>query len=247
MQVIGIITYIIIINQPGIEPGDVNLVLNQKEHPVFTRKGADLLCKVKITLSEALCGFDRIIVKHMDGRGIHVKHPAGQVIKPGMVKRVPNEGMPIYKRSDDHGDLYVQFEIEFPDNNFAALDQIKSLQNILPKPKPNNEPTPEIVDECGLIPGDLESFGATAQSKNIYDEDDDSEEEGGGINCTQQQTLECIVIWFTTIKYIHENIHGSTIRLHLKKEFSFKILVRFKPIVVCFIVDSVEANCKRGP
>lgn len=56
-----------------------------------------------------------------------------------------------------------------------------------------------------------------------------------------------LLFGFTTIKYIHENLHGSTIRLHLKKEFSFKILVMFKPIVVCFIVDSVEANCKRGP
>ncbi|KAF7728277.1 hypothetical protein EC973_006451 [Apophysomyces ossiformis] len=173
--------------EPGIEPGDVNLVLNQKEHSVFTREGADLLCKIKITLTEALCGFEKIILTHLDGRGIHVSHPAGQVIKPGMVKRIPHEGMPIYRRSDDRGDLYVEFDVEFPNDMFATAAQIASLESILPgrpAPSPGNH---EIVDECALIPGDMDAFGSTGRSRNAYEEDDDdSDEDHGGIQCAQQ-------------------------------------------------------------
>ncbi|KAI8388388.1 uncharacterized protein BYT42DRAFT_559912 [Radiomyces spectabilis] len=173
--------------EPGVEPGDVVLVLNQKDHPVFKREGADLLCHVTISLTEALCGFDKIIVTHLDGRGIHVKHPAGQVIKPGMVKRIPNEGMPIFKRSDDKGDLFVQFDVEFPDNMFASVDKIKSLEAILPARKTDSKPTPEIVDECALIEGDMDNFGASGQSRQAYEEDNYSDDEGqGGINCAQQ-------------------------------------------------------------
>ncbi|KAI9488810.1 DnaJ C terminal domain-containing protein [Zychaea mexicana] len=176
--------------EPGVEPGDVNLVLQQKEHNVFERRGDDLLCHIKISLSEALCGFNRVVVKHLDGRGIQVQHPAGQVIKPGMVKRVPNEGMPIYRRSDNHGDLYIQFDVEFPQDYFATPDNVAAMANILPKPKPNavSSASYDIVDECALISGDLESFGASGQSRNAYDEDDSDDEGrgGSGMNCAQQ-------------------------------------------------------------
>ncbi|KAG0165192.1 DnaJ sub A member 2 [Apophysomyces sp. BC1034] len=172
--------------EPGIEPGDVNLVLNQKEHSLFTREGADLLCKIKISLTEALCGFEKIILTHLDGRGIHVSHPAGQVIKPGMVKRIPHEGMPIYKRSDNRGDLYVEFDVEFPNDMFATPAQITNLESILPTRPVPKRTKHEIVDECSLVPGDMDSFGATGRSRNAYDEDDDSDEDQGGVQCAQQ-------------------------------------------------------------
>jgi DnaJ-class molecular chaperone len=43
--------------EPGIEPGDVVLVLQEKPHAVFKRRGKDLFMKMKISLVEALCGF----------------------------------------------------------------------------------------------------------------------------------------------------------------------------------------------
>ncbi|ORE12724.1 hypothetical protein BCV71DRAFT_190558 [Rhizopus microsporus] len=173
--------------EPGIEPGDVILVLDQKEHAVFERKGTDLLCKVKISLTEALCGFDKVIVTHLDGRGIQVKHEPGYVIKPGTVKRIPNEGMPTYKRPENRGDLYVEFDIEFPNDHFAAIEQLKQLETILPKREATSI-THDIVDECHLMNASMESFGASTQSRNAYDEDDseDEDQDQGGIRCAQQ-------------------------------------------------------------
>ncbi|CAO3650338.1 unnamed protein product [Cunninghamella echinulata] len=179
--------------EPGMEPGDVNLILNQKEHAVFERKGADLLCHVTISLQEALCGFDKVLVTHLDGRGIQVKHPKGKIIQPKMVKRVPHEGMPIYKRQDDHGDLYIQFDVAFPKDDCMTLDEFSTLQALLSKIP--NDPTSsssaslkkhDIIDECSLIPGELASFGANQQTRNAYDDDSEDEQAGAGINCAQQ-------------------------------------------------------------
>ena len=64
------------------EPGDVILVLQQKDHDFFTRQGDDLFMTKKIHLAEALCGF-HMVIKHLDKRDLVIKYPAGQVIEPG--------------------------------------------------------------------------------------------------------------------------------------------------------------------
>ena len=68
--------------QPGIEAGDVIIILQQKEHETFKRSGNDLYLEKEITLSEALCGFDMVIT-HLDDRSIKVHCPPGKVIEPG--------------------------------------------------------------------------------------------------------------------------------------------------------------------
>jgi DnaJ family protein A protein 2 len=42
---------------PGMEAGDVNFIIQEKEHDLFKRKGADLLATKEISLNQALCGF----------------------------------------------------------------------------------------------------------------------------------------------------------------------------------------------
>jgi hypothetical protein len=43
-------------------------MLKTQRHPTFERSDVDLLTKVKITLSEALTGFSRILLTHLDGQ-----------------------------------------------------------------------------------------------------------------------------------------------------------------------------------
>ena len=47
--------------EPGLEPGDVIIVLDEKEHPVFHRQNEDLLIKMDLSITEAFCGFQRAI------------------------------------------------------------------------------------------------------------------------------------------------------------------------------------------
>lgn len=47
--------------EPGLEPGDVVIVLDQKEHLVFKRREDNLTMKMNIKIVEALCGFKKTI------------------------------------------------------------------------------------------------------------------------------------------------------------------------------------------
>ena len=42
---------------PGMETGDVNFIIQEKDHPLFKRKGADLLVTKEVSLNQALCGW----------------------------------------------------------------------------------------------------------------------------------------------------------------------------------------------
>lgn len=51
---------------PGMEAGDVNFIVQEKEHDLFKRKGADLLATKEISLNQALTGFSvRIILSRL--------------------------------------------------------------------------------------------------------------------------------------------------------------------------------------
>jgi len=104
--------------QPGVPAGDVVFVLHATPHESFERSGNDLLTHVTITLSEALLGFSRIILKHLDGRGIKLSSPPNKIIKPHDTIVLRGEGMPTYKRPDSKGDLYVVFDIEMPTSDW---------------------------------------------------------------------------------------------------------------------------------
>jgi DnaJ homolog subfamily A member 1 len=47
--------------EPGLEPGDIIIVLDEKEHPTFSRNGIDLVMKMDINITESLCGFKKTI------------------------------------------------------------------------------------------------------------------------------------------------------------------------------------------
>mmetsp|Transcript_5398 Transcript_5398/g.11894 ORF Transcript_5398/g.11894 Transcript_5398/m.11894 type:complete len:435 (+) Transcript_5398:126-1430(+) len=122
-------------SEPGLAPGDVVLVVQQKEHDVFKRVNIDLIMEKKISLTEALCGCT-FHVKHLDGRVLKVTTPPGEVIKPDTFKGIKEEGMPIHGRPFQKGNLYIHFVVVFPDRLDA--DQVKAVQKALPMPSPSS-------------------------------------------------------------------------------------------------------------
>lgn len=59
--------------------GDLHVRFRVKEHPVFKRKGADLYIDKKITLLEALSGFN-FTIKQLDGKNLVVSTIPGDII-----------------------------------------------------------------------------------------------------------------------------------------------------------------------
>lgn len=125
---------------PGKETGDVVMTFHASEHPVFTRKGDDLYARYKISLVDALCGFSRVLLKHLDGRGLKVAIPRGKVVRPGDYIKIKGEGMPVKQEKKSwfggapaRGDLYIEMDIEFPlDNWYLEKNDLTKLKNLLP-------------------------------------------------------------------------------------------------------------------
>ena len=66
---------------PGVIPGDVVIVLEEKPLARFQRKGDDLYCEAEIDLLTALGGGE-FVIEHLDDRALHVTIVPGEVIKP---------------------------------------------------------------------------------------------------------------------------------------------------------------------
>jgi len=90
-----------------LEPGDIIIVLDEKEHPVFKRTGVDLIMKMEISLTESLCGFKRT-VETLDNRTLVIQTIPGEVTKNGAIRCVYSEGMPTYRNPFEKGKLIIQ-------------------------------------------------------------------------------------------------------------------------------------------
>lgn len=135
-------------------------------HDRFELRGKNLYTKINITLQEALCGFDRILFKHIDGRGIRVKHAAGSVIQPGSFKTILNEGMPTYRRPDDRGNLYIQFQVDFPTDMWTSESNIDAMRGLLPGPSEVvTQEKDMVVDDCSLLDVNFEAI-RSSEDKN---------------------------------------------------------------------------------
>lgn len=104
--------------QPGAKSGSLIFKLHTKKHDTFRVSGYDLAMTIKLTLIEALAGFDKIICNHLDGRSIKLSVPQGRVIQPGETLCLRDQGMPL---SRGYGDLYVQCDVEMPSGYWMKL------------------------------------------------------------------------------------------------------------------------------
>lgn len=154
--------------EPDLEPGDIIIVLDEKEHSIFKRSGNDLILRLDVQLVEALCGFQKVI-RTLDDRDLVITSLPGEVIKHGDVKCILNEGMPQYKNPFEKGRLIVQFWVSFPSS--LPPEVIPALENALP-PRPEIM-IPDQAEECILLPFDPEEEARKRHHRNAYDDDDD--------------------------------------------------------------------------
>src|SRR5579862_2285864 len=92
--------------------GDLYIFLSIAAHPFFQREGADLHCRVPISMVTAALGGE-FEVPTIDGGKTRVKVPEG--MQTGRRFRLQSKGMPVL-RSRQFGDMYVQVVVETPQN-----------------------------------------------------------------------------------------------------------------------------------
>lgn len=172
--------------RPGVLPGDIIFIVQQKDHPTFERRGNNLYMKKKINLSEALTGVE-FKVTHLDNRPLIVRNKKNTVIRPGQVMQISGEGMPIYRNPMSKGSLLVEFDIEFPEKIPPKF--LEQLQQILPSKQRVERSGLKNAEEVELEEADLSQGNATAsRQREAYDEEEDEEEDGRGpqIGCQSQ-------------------------------------------------------------
>jgi molecular chaperone DnaJ len=96
----------------GGPPGDLYIFIEVKPHDIFTREGAELQCRVPVSMTTAALGGD-IEVPTIDGGRSRVKIPAGS--QSGRQMRLRGKGMPAL-RGGGSGDMYIELAVETPVN-----------------------------------------------------------------------------------------------------------------------------------
>lgn len=171
------------------EPGDIIVVLDEKEHESFKRmQRDDLLMQMELTLTESLCGFQKAITT-LDKRNLVVTAIPGEVIKHGAVKCILGEGMPRYKSPFEKGKLIIQFLVKFPERIDPAI--VSHLEAVLPpRPQVAIPMEAENVEEVCLIDVDLSQQKERRNHghRAAYDSDEDGDDprmghHGPGVQC----------------------------------------------------------------
>jgi molecular chaperone DnaJ len=92
--------------------GDLYIFLSIRPHEFFQRDGADLFCRVPISMTIATLSGE-IEVPTIDGKKARVAVPEGT--QSGKQFRLRGKGMPVL-RSGQSGDMYIQVSVETPVN-----------------------------------------------------------------------------------------------------------------------------------
>lgn len=172
---------------PGTVPGDVIIVVEEKEHERFKRRGDDLFYEAKVDLLTALAG-GSFAIEHLDDRVLHVQILPGEIIKPGETKMIESAGMPAL-RHHTLGNLYVTFEVEFPDVEWTQdKERLQALEAILPSRKTlASAPKGAAVEEVMLSHMDAaQQQRAAHAAANGMDEDDEEGGAGPQVQCANQ-------------------------------------------------------------
>jgi molecular chaperone DnaJ len=116
----------------GGPPGDLYIFLSIRPHEFFQRDGADIFCRVPISLTTAALG-GTFEVTTLDGTQSRVKVTEGT--QNGKQFRLKGKGMPVL-RQPNVGDLYIQVAVETPQSLtkrqrelLEEFDQLSSKEN----------------------------------------------------------------------------------------------------------------------
>lgn len=101
--------------------------VNIEKHPIFERRGADIVYHKEITLLEALTGVT-IELTHLDGKQYVIATSPGEILENKELKTIHRLGLPFYKDPQSLGNLYFEFKVNFPSPKSLTTEQEKILR-----------------------------------------------------------------------------------------------------------------------
>ncbi len=107
--------------------GDLYVDIHVNEHPLFTREGQHLICRVPVTYTQAALGTE-LDIPVLEGRYTQTIPPGTQ---PGQVFRIRGGGMPDL-RTGRPGDLLIEVQVQVPkalgEEHETLLRQLADLE-----------------------------------------------------------------------------------------------------------------------
>jgi DnaJ-class molecular chaperone len=111
---------------PGEEKGDVIFILKEENNKKFMRIGNDLVYTHDILLGDSLTGIE-ITMNHINDSKILYKED--NIIKQNSYHILKNSGMPIKNKEGCFGDMYVVYNIVYP-NKILLESEKQSIRKI---------------------------------------------------------------------------------------------------------------------
>jgi molecular chaperone DnaJ len=138
----------------GGPPGDLYIFLSIGAHAFFQREGADLHCRVPVSMVTAALGGE-FEVPTIDGGKTKVKVPEGT--QSGRRFRLAGKGMPVL-RARQCGDMYVQVVVETPQKlTKKQRDLLSEFERLS-----STETQPESAGFLGKVKEFLDGLGGRA-------------------------------------------------------------------------------------
>jgi molecular chaperone DnaJ len=97
------------IGELGGPPGDLNIVITVREHPLFSRQDADIICELPVSFTQAALGAN-VVVPTLGGK---VEFPISPGTQSGRVYRLRGKGVP-HLSGSGRGDQFVRVTVEVP-------------------------------------------------------------------------------------------------------------------------------------
>jgi molecular chaperone DnaJ len=115
--------------------GDLIVVVHEKPHKYFLRRGQDVMCQIPISVYQAILGTN-IRVPTLDGKTVKINIPPGT--QSGRIFRLKKEGIPYPKRRGK-GDQLVKVAVQIPTDLSSQEKQI--LQDISDRKHETDSPS----------------------------------------------------------------------------------------------------------
>jgi DnaJ-class molecular chaperone len=163
---------------PGYTPGDIVITLVENEHPFFQRDGDNLIIIKNINLYQLYdYSFD---ITHLDSRVLRIcKNVNDALHLNDSLRKISGEGMPIYKKPNEFGDLFIRFNLIIPKSLEAdKLVMLKVIFETLDEPLAqtySKQFVLENVTDTDLEDFESESSGSESSESESDTDSDESE------------------------------------------------------------------------
>jgi DnaJ-class molecular chaperone len=147
----------------------------ENEHPFFQRDGDNLIIIKNINIYQLYdYSFDII---HLDERVLRIcKNVNDALHLNDSLRKISGEGMPIYKKPDEFGDLFIRFNLIIPKSLEAEqLVKLKVIFETLDEPLAETYSKQFVLEN--VTDTDLEDFDETSDSDTDSDVSEGSESE----------------------------------------------------------------------